>query len=339
MVNYSLRLDDKSLPLMIERAKRAEAAGFEGLWAGELAGTPYVNCAAVAGFTEKIKLGTAVAYGFVRSPMTTALTALDLDRLTGGRFILGLSTSLKRITESWHNVTFGKPIPHIKETVELIRLIMENAHKGRPIVSKGEYHDVNIAGYIRPWRPVREKIPIYLGAVGPGMIRTAGEVGDGLLAHPVYTLKYIKEVMQPNIEEGLRRSGRDRKDFAVYLYIDVLISDDREQALEIARGTPAFYATVRAYAPFFALHGFEDEAKQIRETFREAKGFTPKANAIVTDEMAEAFVVIGNADEVKAKVAEYAEFADGIILQTPTQGMRRADREPWENAVFDVFGA
>ena len=103
---------------MIERAKRAEEAGFEGLWAGELAGTPYVNCAAVAGFTEQIKLGTAVAYGFVRSPMTTALTALDLDRLTGGRFILGLSTSLKRINESWHHVTFGKPIPHIKETVQ-----------------------------------------------------------------------------------------------------------------------------------------------------------------------------------------------------------------------------
>lgn len=339
MVKYGLRLDDKSLPNMIERAKRAEAAGFEALWAGELVGTPFVNCAAVAGSTSKIKLGTGIAYAFARSPLTTALTSLDLDRLTDGRFILGLSPSLKRLIEDWHNQPYGNPVRHLKETVQVIRLIMENAHKGRPIQFKGEYHNINIVGFMRPWRPVREKIPIYLGAVGPGMIRTAAEAGDGLLAHPVYTLKYIREVMNPNIATGLKRSARERKDFAVWLYVDVLISNDRKQALEIARGTPAFYATVRTYAPFFALHGFEKEAQQIQQIFREEKGFSRRMTQAVTDDMAEAFVVMGTADEVRKKIAEYAEYADGIILQSPTQAMKRADAAPFENALFEVFGS
>ncbi|MBM4405503.1 MAG: LLM class flavin-dependent oxidoreductase [Chloroflexi bacterium] len=337
-MKYALRLDDKSMPHMIERAKRAEAAGFEALFAGELAGTPYVNCAAVAGHTTTIKLGTGVAYAFVRSPMTTALTALDLDRLTDGRFILGLSTSLPRLIENWHNMPYGKPIPHIKEYLQVTRLIMENAHKMRPIQFNGEYYKTNIVGYMRPWRPVREKMPILLGAVGPGMIKTAGEVADGLIAHPVYTLKYIKEVMQPKLAEGMAKGGKERKDFFVWLYVDVLIGNDKKTLLEIARGTPAFYATVRSYEPFFALHGFQQQAQQIQQIFRENKGFSPKMNAAVTDEMAETFVAMGTADEVRRKIAEYGQYADGIILQTPTQAMKRADALPYENALFDVFG-
>ena len=337
-MKYALRLDDKSLPHMVERAKRAEAAGFDALWAGELQGTPFVNCAAVAGFTERIRLGTAIAHAFARTPLTTALTSLDVDKLTEGRFVLGLSTSLPRIVEQWHNQHYGKPIGHIKEYIELTRLIMERAHTGKTIEYKGDYYDVRIRGFTRAWRPVREKIPIIMGAVGPNMIRTAAEVADGVVAHPVFTMKYIEEVMMPQVEEGIKRSGRDRKDFEVILYVDVIVTDDHEKGLNIARGTPAFYSTVKAYQPFFDLHGFQEQAQQIREIFR-AEGWGPKINEAVTDDMAEAFAVIGSPDQVRDKMKRYEQYADSIIVSAPVQGMRRAEGAPYEEALFEVFGS
>ncbi len=337
MGKYGLRLDDKSLPHMIERAKKAEAAGFEALFAGELMGTPFVNCAAVASSTSQIKLGTSIAYAFVRSPMTTALTALDLDRLTNGRFILGLGVSLPRLIETWHNMPYGRPAPHVKECIQVIRQIMQTANLGKPIKFKGEYYDMNIVGWQRPWKPVREHIPIFLGAVREGMVRAAAESADGLLGHPVLTLKYYKEVVLPNIEKGLAKAGKNRKDFQIWPQVDVLITKNRKEALDIARGTPVFYSTIKSYEPFFALHGFQKEAKQIQEIFR-TEGWSRKMSAVVSDELAGTFVVIGTADEVREKIKEFEEFSDGVVLSSPTQALPRAAAAPYEDALFEVFG-
>ena len=103
---------------VIRWAQRAEAAGFETLWATEMTGNPFISLAAIASHAQRIQLGTSIALAFVRSPWVTALTALDLDLVSGGRFILGLGTGLKRLNERWQGVAYGRPAPHVKECIE-----------------------------------------------------------------------------------------------------------------------------------------------------------------------------------------------------------------------------
>ena len=155
--------------------------------------------------TSRIELGTSIALAFVRSPWVTALAALDLDAMSGGRFTLGLGTGLKRFNERWHGVAYGKPTPHIREVVQIIRLISENAHRGEPIRFRGQFYDLDIQGWQRPAAPVRERFPIYLAGVREGMIRTAAQVADGLLGHPIYSLRWVRDVVLPSLAVACTR--------------------------------------------------------------------------------------------------------------------------------------
>ena len=140
-------------------ASRAEAAGFDALWTQEMFHDPFLPLSAAATSTSRINLGTSIALAFVRSPWVTALSALDLDILSQGRFILGLGTGLKRFNERWHGVAYGKPTPHIRECVQVIRLIMERAHTGEPIRFSGQYYDLDLQGWHRPVAPVSRQNP------------------------------------------------------------------------------------------------------------------------------------------------------------------------------------
>ena len=218
---------------------------------------PFLPLASAATGTSRITLGTSIALAFVRSPWVTALSALDLDILSGGRFILGLGTGLKRLNERWHGVAYGKPTPHIRECVKVIRLITERAHIGEPIRFSGQYYDVDIQGWQRPVMPVRERIPIYLAGVREGMIRTAAEVADGLLGHPIYSQRWINDVVLPSVARGLRDSARKREDFQLCLFVCCAVDNDVAAARRAAAATIAFYATVNTYEPLFA--GFPRE--------------------------------------------------------------------------------
>jgi hypothetical protein len=149
MTSLSLSVSISDAQAMIRWARAAEAAGLQALWAAEMVHDPFLPLAAVAGHTSRIELGTAIALAFVRSPWVTAVSALDLDMLSGGRFTLGLGTGLKRLNERWHGVAYGKPAPHIKECIQVVRLIMERAHLGEPIRYSGQYYSVDIKGWQR----------------------------------------------------------------------------------------------------------------------------------------------------------------------------------------------
>src|SRR3990170_2847226 len=133
MDRTGLILDAESISELVELAKGAEDAKLDSVWATELYRTSFQQLSAVAQATQTIKLGTAVALAFVRSPLITALTALDLDEISSGRLILGLGTGAKRTNELWHGVTHGKPVSRIKECIEVIRLIMNKSHLDGPI--------------------------------------------------------------------------------------------------------------------------------------------------------------------------------------------------------------
>ncbi|MGH7857397.1 MAG: LLM class flavin-dependent oxidoreductase, partial [Candidatus Binatia bacterium] len=172
-------------PALAEVAKQYEALGLEGLWAPQLYGPPFVPLAAAAMVTSRVKLGSGVALAFVRSPLETASAALDLDAISGGRCVLGVGPSVQWWNEDWYGVHYGKPIPHLREAVKVIRMIVEKGHTGELGRFDGEYYRLNLDRFRTFAPPPRPRIPIYVPALYELAIRVAGEIADGLPSHPI----------------------------------------------------------------------------------------------------------------------------------------------------------
>lgn len=337
---FSYHLHEGAGPDLLPVATRAESLGLDTLWSTQLHSTPFVPLAAVATHVRRVRLGSGIALAFVRSPLETALTALDMDTLTDGRFLLGLGTGVQRLNERWHGVqNYGRPAPHLKECVQAVRMIIEKAHVGQPLRYKGQYYDIDIVGYQRPLKPVRPTIPIYMAAVGEGMCRVAGEVGDGLIGHALLSPKWCREVILPNVRIGLTRSGRDTSRFHVLPSLTVAVSRDRREARRDAAGVVSFYASVRTYEPYMAYHGFLEQARRVQEAFRKNGGFGPAVTDCVTEEMVDVFTAAGTPDEVRQQVRRYADMADHVMVSEPGYFISEEKRRVYRDALFDLIGS
>jgi probable F420-dependent oxidoreductase len=320
-------------------AKEVEPLGLDCVWSSELYTSPFVSPAAVAVSTKLLNVGTSLALAFVRSPMETALSALDLDRLSNGRFRLGLGTGVQRLNESWHNVTnYGKPVKHLRETVEAIRLIAAQAFNGDPIHYDGEYYKLDIKGFKIPYHQPRREFPIYLGAIGEVMARLSGEVADGLKGHSIWSDRWVREKIDPNVHRGLKRANRMRDGFDLVPAVTVAISSDIRQARRDVSKMIAFYATVKTYLPVFTFHGFERQALEIQETFRR-HGHGPEIWSVVTDEMVEAFCPVGDVDRVRKKLEDWWECADGLTLRAPHYYMEPEETAEYQRRINETFYA
>ena len=316
---------------------RAEAAGVECVWAPELFRAADTQAAYLAAKTTRIDVATGIVWAFTRSPFIMAITALDIDEMSGGRFRLGMGPGVKHLNEAWHNADYGRPAPHLKEAIEATRLIMRQAGAGEPIRYQGKYYDIDIKGWVRPHPPARETPPpIYAAAVQAGMARMAGDVADGLIGHPIQSLRWIDEVVVPGFEGGLWRSGRERADFDYLPTVCCVIDDDEAHALDLARRTISFYATVKTYAPVWEMHGFEDQANAAGEAFR--RGDLAAVPAAIPDAMVEAYCAAGPLDKVRARVEATAERADGLFLTPPTYFISAEEMSEHQNRIIDAFG-
>jgi probable F420-dependent oxidoreductase len=336
MERTGLILDAENISSLVELSKEAEDAMFDSVWTTELYRTSFQQLSAAAQATHRIKLGTAVALAFVRSPFITSLTALDIDEISNGRLILGLGTGAKRTNEMWHGVTHEKPVARIKECIELIRLIVGKLHLDEPISHIGNYYTINTSGYHRPFRPVRSEIPIYLAGVGKYMAQAAGEVSNGYLGHVVCSLRYIKDVISANIKIGLENSQRSRNDFGICSIITCAVSNNKREAKRAARATIAFYATVRTYEPPFRMHGFQKETEKIRKAFfkRDIQSMIENVN----DDMVEAFAIVGDADECRKKVNKYKDYIDLPILSAPHYFLDFGEVREYQRGILETFG-
>ncbi|MEA2451572.1 MAG: hypothetical protein QOG04_282, partial [Actinomycetota bacterium] len=162
-------------------AKMVEDAGFESCWAAETTNTAFITCAAAIQATSKITVGTSIALAFPRSPTITAMETSDLDELSGGRFIVGLGTQVKRINEERFSVKFEHPAPKMKEYAEVMRTVW-GANRGEDRIHEGRFYTVTRPVFGAKRNPPPRDVPIYFAAVGKIMARTCGEVADGLLA-------------------------------------------------------------------------------------------------------------------------------------------------------------
>jgi probable F420-dependent oxidoreductase len=320
---------------LAEDARTAEAAGVDCVWAPELFRSSVTQATHLSAITERIGIGTGIAWAFTRSPFILAISALDVDEFSGGRFRLGLGAGVKRLNETWHGVEYGRPAPHLRETIEAVRLIMSQAHRGEPIRFEGSYHDIDIKGWVRPHPAPRENVPIYTAAVQEGMARMAGDVADGLIGHPMCSLRWLDEVLVANFEQGLSRSGRERSGFDFLPTISCAIDDDEAAAYDAARKTICFYATVRTYAPLWEMHGFGEAAAAVGEAFR--AGDLAAMPGHVPDEMVDAYTAAGPLDKVRERVEAVAERADGVFLTPPSYFLAPAEIAEYQRRIVDAF--
>src|SRR5437867_9340701 len=211
------------MPLVLESAR----LGFDSVWSAEAYGSDAVTLITwVAARTERIGVGTAVMQIPARTPAATAMTAITLDHLSGGRFRLGLGVSGPQVSEGWHGVAFGKPLRRTREYVEIVREILR---RERPLDYHGEHYQVPVreggTGLGRPLKtivhPLRSDLPIYLAAIGPKNVALAAEIADGWL--PTFYAPTHAGVLEPALAEGLARSGRSRSDLDVAPFAMVLL--------------------------------------------------------------------------------------------------------------------
>ncbi|WP_370614780.1 LLM class flavin-dependent oxidoreductase [Mumia qirimensis] len=326
----------ETLAELADAARRAEAAGAEVLWVPELHRSATVSAAALIGATSTAQVGTAIALAFTRSPMVTALEALDLDEMSDGRFVLGLGTGVQRLNEDWHNARWGKPVGHFRETVRNVRLFWERSTTGETIEVEGEFEPMRIRGYERPYAPPRRDIPVYVAAMGPAMTRLAGRIGDGWISHELCSPTYLEKQILPELQAGIEAAGRRRDDVEVVVSACCSVADDASTATRRVAGTVGFYASVRTYAEFFAFHGLADQQQRVIDAFREGRGADYLAGS-VDAEMVDALTLNGDRARVATQLAAYEGLADAVKLSPPTHGISAVETRAAQDEIITLI--
>lgn len=314
-----------------ESARLAESAGFASVWATEFYDrSATVSLAAMAHATERIGLGSAIAYAFGRTPVVLAAEGRDLDELSAGRLTLGLGTGTRRMQQDWHGLDGEHPASRIEELVPLIRRLWR-LHEG-PIDHNGRFYRLHVHPTAPVAPPPRPELPIYLAGVNPRMIQAAGTVGDGLIGHPLFTPEYVRDVARPALARGAERAGRHTP-VPIAGYLTCSVADDRDTARQAARAVVAFNSTVKTYRVVHRLHGFEHHAERIRELWR--AGEFAKAVDAVPDEMLDTIALAGTPEEVRRRFDErWAGVYEQTLLWPPAfRGMDGV------RAVIDAFSA
>jgi len=320
---------------MTQFANACEAAGLEGIWGIQLYGPPFIPLAAAAMVSKRLKLGTGVALAFTRSPLETALSAIDIDTISGGRMVLGLGTSLRWWNESWHGVKYGKPISHLRELIALVRQIIAGAHTGNLGKIEGENYQLDLTGFRSLAPPVRDRIPIYVPAVFQNSVRLAGEIADGLAGHPIWSANWIRNEVRKALEESLQKAGRKRSALDLNIWAWVTIDENRKKAIDASRGTVAFYASMAQYDKYFAAHGFGAQARAACEAA--SRGDTTAMVKAIPDEMVTTFAIAGTRDDVRERVEALWQIADSMTLAAPAVLVDPMEAGKYRAAIAETF--
>lgn len=325
-VGLSLVGYDLPIASLVDVAVRAERAGLDSIWSGEYFRSAFVVPAAVAQATSRIGIGTGIALAFVRTPLVTALSAIDLDELSGGRFVLGLGSQVKTAIERWHGLEYSQPAARMAETVSAIRAAAET-HTTEPQRFSGRFYELDWTGYRRLPPPVRPP-RIFVGGVKPPMIRVAVAVADGVIGHVFWSSRYRQEVVEPLLAAA-------RPGFEVASTIVCAISEDADAARADAKRTLAFYASTRFYADMLEADGFSDDAERARAAV--ASREPARLEEAISDEMLETYAIAGRPDEAAAQLAHRARDLD-LALLVPAYYLTPSERVLEQyNAAIDVF--
>lgn len=299
--------------------------------------------AAIAAVTDRVTIGSAIAYALGRSPAVLAAEARDIDELSDGRLVLGLGSAQPSRIRDWLGIDPTDVTGRVAEVVEAVQALW---HIGpEPVHYHGRHYNVTVGATPGAYPPRSARLPVLLAAVNRKMVHVAGAVADGLIAHPIVDGSALTELMRPQLEAAAASAGREQPPMVAAMLISV-INDDEEAARRDAAAQIAFYAQHTAYAPLMRHYGFEHAAAAIRDA---AADDWAAATAAVTDEMIDRLTVAGPAQLVRSLVAERLQARDceTLILHTPSMLMSnpaaRASTDPGRtyrehvSRLIDVF--
>lgn len=321
----------------VDQALRAEAAGFDGVYSIEFFNRHgYVPLGAIAQATSRVRIGTAIANAFTRSPLLHASAAMDLDELSGGRMVLGLGSATRRMNEDWYDVPFSAPAARMRELVELLRAAFR-AQKGGGFRWEGEHWNINVPIYARPGAPRMDDLPIWVAAVNRGMIAAAGSVADALVGHPIATRRWHREVTLPGLREAEEKAGRESGACALAPYVLTSIQEDRELAIQDAKNQIGFYYTTALYHTILEHHGMKEVGAACRAAL---KKFDVKAMCeAVPDALVEEIAIAGTPDEARDRLAQWKDLTEDPLLYAPSVGVPKERIASNVATMFELFGS
>lgn len=296
-------------------ARSVEADGYTIITTMENKHDPFLPLAVAAVETERVELATAIAISFSRSPMAVANASWDLNEASRGRFVLGLGPQVKAHNERRFSVPWSAPAPRMREYIQALKAIWRCWRFGEKLAYEGEHYRFTLMPpYFVPESLGLRIPPVTMAAVGPAMLRVAGEVADGVRLHPFCTRKYIDEVVLAEVGAGLARTGRTRETFEITGggFLATGASDeDVHKAREWVRGRVGFYGSTPAYYPVLAVHGLQDLGLKLNRLTRE--GAWDKLAGEISDDVLDLFAACGRHDQIKAVIAErFATTSDAI---------------------------
>ena len=277
-----------------------------------------------ASSTASLRLGTSVTIAFPRSPTVMALSAWTMQKLSRGRFTLGLGTQVRGHIQRRYGVTWHPPAPWMREYTQAVRAVWDCWQNGTRLDFQGDHYQLSLMVPLFNAGPIEHPdIPIQLAAVNPGLCSVAGEVADGVRPHPVCTPSYIRSVMLPAVRRGAEKAGRDLGSFRVGMK-PLVASARTPEALapkvRDARARIAFYASTPGYVRAFEHHGLGELAAEAQLLSRAQRW--EELPALIDDGVLHEFVTVGTYDEIGGKLLErYADVVTdiefSIALQAP----------------------
>jgi probable F420-dependent oxidoreductase len=310
-----------------EEARLAEALGYDGIVTEETKDDPFIVLALAAQATT-IGLATGVAIAFPRAPAVTALAAWSLQRLSKGRFTLGLGSQVKGHIERRYGMEWTPPGPWMRDYVGALRAIWECWQNGGTKLhyESAHYKLSLMVPLFAPPAIEHPHIPVQLAAVNPFMCQIAGEVADGIRAHPVCTPRYIEEVMLPAARKGAAKTGRDFAGFEIAAMPLIATAPDRAglaARVRDVRARIAFYASTPTYLTAFETQGYGEVARELQAYSRAQQW--DEMPAFISDEMLDTYAVIGTYDEIALELnRRFAGVASRLEFAIPVGG--KADK-------------
>ncbi len=310
----------------------AENLGFDSVWTAEAYGSDALTPLAWWGSrTNRVRLGTALCQLSARTPTAMAMAAMTLDHLSGGRLVLGLGVSGPQVVEGWYGQSFPKPLARTREYVSIVRQVV--ARQG-PVSNDGPHYPLPFPGGTglgKPLKsivhPLRNEIPIVLGAEGPKNVALAAEIADGWF--PIFFSPNHMGEFASSLDEGFARPGarRSKEDFEVIAFCPVVVDDDLERAADSFRPMLALYIggmgarEMNFHFDVFVRMGFEAEAHKIQDLYLD--GHKDEAAAVVPTQMIENIALIGPKEKIGAELEAWREsIATTLLVAGSTDTLR-----------------
>jgi probable F420-dependent oxidoreductase len=292
-------------------AAEAEQLGYHSAWSPEFYNrSAIVSLAAMAQATATARIGSSIAYAVGRTPLVLATEARSLDELSGGRLAYGLGTGTTKMMANWHGIDPAGPASRMEELIPLLRRLWR-LHEG-PVRHDGRFYHVDVVPTAEIGPPVRTDIPVLTAGVNTRMVQVAGRVADGFLGHPLFTPRYYDDVVRPAIAVGAAKAGRDPAQVEITGMVICSVADDEQQARREVAAQIAFYAAPRTYGTVVEAAGFGHAGERIREAFA-ARDFDAMTKAVPED-MIDAMSAVGTPGQVTAKLAEFGQHLDHVIV-------------------------